>query len=320
MYDKKFTVLIIDDIAQNIDLCTNVIGNVYNTKAATSAKAALKILEKTDVDLILLDIMMPEIDGYQLIQKIKVDVKNKDIPVIFLTAKTETEDESYGFSLGAVDYITKPIIPAILMARVSTHLTLAHQKKELKSKNEELEKLVRVLENKMERLGPVKSIPQPKTVHKTVPKKETQNSDDYFLEDHKLDLQELIEEIDSNINMILLRGVFDREYIRKTGDRLKRYGEILQLYPIFKTLGDGIYHFTQVLLGDEMNPAEENMEFIFGCMESFIYTLTHWHTQVFSKEIKDPNMFDNSMLADLQTLEMALTNAYDDTEDDIEFF
>src|SRR6185295_17018362 len=95
----------------------------YRLKMANRGEAALKIAATLPVpDLILLDIMMPEMDGYEVCKRLKAEQITSDIPVIFLTAKVEIEDEEKGFEVGAVDYITKPVSPPILKARVRTHL------------------------------------------------------------------------------------------------------------------------------------------------------------------------------------------------------
>jgi putative two-component system response regulator len=108
----------------------------YRVKVANSGKKALEIVQSASPpDLVLLDIMMPEMDGYEVCRILKSSEETKNIPVIFLTAKTNTIDEQKGFEIGAVDYITKPISPAIVMARVKTHLDLYY-------KNVYLEKLV----------------------------------------------------------------------------------------------------------------------------------------------------------------------------------
>jgi putative two-component system response regulator len=94
-------------------------------KVAPNGARALKIAQSDKApDLILLDVMMPDMDGYEVCRRLKADPVPAEIPVIFLTAKTEREDEQMGFDLGAVDYITKPVSPPIVLARVQTHLTL----------------------------------------------------------------------------------------------------------------------------------------------------------------------------------------------------
>jgi len=112
----------------------------YKVKVASNGEKALKIAaSENPPDLILLDIMMPGMDGYEVCTRLKADATTRDIPVIFLTAKAEIEDEKHGLELGAVDYITKPISPPIVLARVKTHLTLKASADFLRDKNEFLE-------------------------------------------------------------------------------------------------------------------------------------------------------------------------------------
>jgi putative two-component system response regulator len=137
MMDKQ-TVLVVDDTPDNIDVLSGVLENTYKVKAALNGARALKIAAATpSPDLILLDIMMPEMDGYEVIAKLKENPATSNIPVIFVTAKTDVVDEERGFSLGAVDYITKPITPSIVLARVSAQLALYNQNRELENKVQE---------------------------------------------------------------------------------------------------------------------------------------------------------------------------------------
>jgi CheY-like chemotaxis protein len=140
--DKK-TILIVDDTAANISLISTLLNAVYRTKVATNGQKALNIAaSEHPPDLILLDIMMPEIDGYEVCRRLKADEKTRHIPIIFLTAMTQAEDEEKGLMLGAVDYITKPISPAILMARVRTHIELKEANDRLLRENDLLEQKV----------------------------------------------------------------------------------------------------------------------------------------------------------------------------------
>lgn len=122
--NRKPTVLVVDDTPENLSLMHELLSDTYTVKVASSGARALKIAHTGNIDLILLDIMMPEMDGYQVCQQLQEDQKTRTIPIIFLTAKSTVEDEEHGFSLGAVDYITKPISPPIVMARVKTQLML----------------------------------------------------------------------------------------------------------------------------------------------------------------------------------------------------
>ena len=126
------TVLIVDDIPGNIDVLNGILKSEYKVIVATSGEVALKLAtSKNSPDLILLDIMMPKIDGYEICRILKENSKTQKIPVIFVTAKDESTDEARGFEVGAVDYITKPISPPIVRARVRTHLALYDQNRAL---------------------------------------------------------------------------------------------------------------------------------------------------------------------------------------------
>jgi putative two-component system response regulator len=142
-YQKRATVLIVDDAPENIAMMSTLLRGTYRTKIATDGEKALTIALSDDpVDLILLDIMMPGIDGYEVCRRLKADPRSKNIPVIFLTARTEIEDEQKGFEVGAVDFIMKPVSPPIVTARVRTHLQLKSARDFLVDKSEYLEREV----------------------------------------------------------------------------------------------------------------------------------------------------------------------------------
>jgi putative two-component system response regulator len=134
------TVLVVDDTPENLELMSELLMDHYRVKIASSGAKALKIAHsETPPDLILLDIMMPEMDGYEVCRQLKANPATHHIPVIFLTAKSDPNDEKQGLELGAVDYITKPISPPIVMARVHTHLQLKSSNDFLRNHNEFLE-------------------------------------------------------------------------------------------------------------------------------------------------------------------------------------
>ncbi len=127
-------ILVVDDEPLNINILVDLLKDNYKMMAAKNGKQALKAARSSNKpDLILLDIMMPEMDGYEVCSILKEDSATKDIPVMFVSAMNEDSDETKGFELGAVDYITKPISPRILQARVQTHLALTQQASELKA-------------------------------------------------------------------------------------------------------------------------------------------------------------------------------------------
>jgi putative two-component system response regulator len=131
------TILIVDDTPTNISVLMEILRGDYRVLAATNGEQALKIARgDPPPDLILLDVMMPGMSGHEVCQRLKAESSTRKIPVIFVTAMNQVEDETKGFTLGAVDYITKPVSPPIVKARVKTHLALYDQ-------NRELERMVR---------------------------------------------------------------------------------------------------------------------------------------------------------------------------------
>lgn len=126
------TILVVDDAPENIDVLVGILKPSYQIKVARDGEMAIKIANiRPRPNLILLDIMMPGIDGYETCKRLKLDIATRDIPIIFITAKISVDDEAKGLSLGAVDYIAKPVNPAIVMQRVKTHLSLSNQKRAL---------------------------------------------------------------------------------------------------------------------------------------------------------------------------------------------
>lgn len=129
--EQKQTILVVDDEPNNIRLLSEVLSKKYNVRVALNGKEALeRCVSRPVVDLILLDIMMPGTDGYEVCRALKSKKKTMNIPVIFVTAKNEIADETLGFEVGAVDFITKPISVPIVLARISAHLSLSNQKLE----------------------------------------------------------------------------------------------------------------------------------------------------------------------------------------------
>jgi putative two-component system response regulator len=136
----KPAVLVVDDTPQNLKLMVELLRDQYQTLVANSGARALAIARGPQrPDIILLDIMMPEMDGYEVLRQLKADALTRHIPVIFLTAKSEVEDETLGLELGAVDYITKPISPPIVLARVKSQLLVKDAADFLRNQNQFLE-------------------------------------------------------------------------------------------------------------------------------------------------------------------------------------
>jgi len=143
MPPEKQTVLVVDDAPMNIDVLAGILQDEYHVKAATSGERALKIARSdTPPDIILLDVMMPEIDGHEVCRRLQADELTQDIPVIFVTAMGEAEEETAGLEMGAVDYIIKPVSPSIVKARVRNQLALLNARKELAKLSDKLSRYV----------------------------------------------------------------------------------------------------------------------------------------------------------------------------------
>jgi putative two-component system response regulator len=134
------TILIVDDTPENLSVLGELLQPTYRVRAANSGRRALQIAHgKPPPDLILLDVMMPEMDGYEVLSALRSDPTTRHIPVIFVTAMDATEDEERGLNYGAVDYITKPIRPLIVLARVRTQLEVKRARDFLRDQNSFLE-------------------------------------------------------------------------------------------------------------------------------------------------------------------------------------
>ena len=140
---EKQAVLVVDDTPANIQVLIETLKDDYRIVAAINGERALQLaISDPPPDIILLDVMMPEMDGYEVCAKLKADAKTRDIPIIFVTAMSDTQDETKGLELGAVDYIIKPISPPVVSARVKSHLELKQAREILKNQNVILEQRV----------------------------------------------------------------------------------------------------------------------------------------------------------------------------------
>ena len=151
---RRASVLVVDDSADNLLLMSELLGDLYAVKVAKSGARALKIaLSDNPPDLILLDIMMPEMDGYEVCRQLQADARTRAIPIIFLTALTDSSDEQKGLEMGAVDFITKPISASIVLARVKTNLSLKASADMLKNQNVYLEQEIHRMSKSIKNLG-----------------------------------------------------------------------------------------------------------------------------------------------------------------------
>ena len=137
---NKDTLLIVDDILANVKILRTFLSNAgFNVLIAVDGKEAIQVTENAHPDLILLDIMMPGMDGFKVCRHLKSQENTKDIPIIFMTALTEVADKLKGFKMGAADYVTKPFLQQEVLARVNAHITLRKQQQQLQKRHKELD-------------------------------------------------------------------------------------------------------------------------------------------------------------------------------------
>src|SRR6516165_1340759 len=129
---EKKVLLLVDDDADNLQVVHSILKDKYKMRVAMSGAKALDLARVEPVpDLILLDVMMPEMDGYEVCSRLKADQTTREIPIIFLTSQTSADDETHGFEVGAVDYVHKPFSPAVVRARVRSHILLREARAQL---------------------------------------------------------------------------------------------------------------------------------------------------------------------------------------------
>jgi len=205
MTREKQTVLVVDDNPDNITLINGLLRPLYQVKVAINGVKAIAMTKKNPPDIILLDLVMPEMDGYQVCRILKNDVNFWEIPIIFLTAQNDVDAESKGFELGAADYITKPVNSAILLSRVKTHLDLKKASNFLKSQNQYLEKEI------SRRTGEVVLIQEVSIMAMAALAETRDNETGLHLQRTKLYVGELCEELSSQpgYQRILTREIID---------------------------------------------------------------------------------------------------------------
>jgi CheY-like chemotaxis protein len=146
MAESRGTILVVDDAPANLQLLESILQEKgYTVRAAINGQMALKAVSHQAPDIILLDINMPSMNGYEVCRALKSDPLLAEIPVIFVSAAVETADKLHAFEEGGVDYVTKPFQPLEVLARVETHLTLSRVRRELERKNSQLEQAMRDL-------------------------------------------------------------------------------------------------------------------------------------------------------------------------------
>jgi len=147
MAGEQKKIIAVDDIPENLAAIRNTLKDIYEVYPCPSALKMFELLEHVKPDLIMLDVKMPDIDGYEAIKRLKSDDRYKDIPVIFLSAKDDEHSEMEGLKLGAVDYIHKPFVTPLLLQRIKIHLSMSEQQKTILNRNKEIEDFLKKISN-----------------------------------------------------------------------------------------------------------------------------------------------------------------------------
>lgn len=284
--NSKQKILIVDDEAVNIHVLYNLLKDDYQVAVALGGNDALELLEGEALpDLILLDITMPDMDGYEVCRRIKAAESTADIPVIFVSAADGEEDEVTGFELGAADYVTKPIRPSILTARVKTHL-------ELRRKYRELQESIRVFENKITLPARIRQQDAASGERQQVIRMES-----FFRGEDLPGMAALEQTADTKIGRMCGTGIMDEESVRELKEALSQYGAIITGYPEFRDLGDALSRFAAAL-----RPAGGSVQLILASMEVMIFTLLRWREQLQKGELIDIHAYDNALMNDFKTI------------------
>jgi DNA-binding response OmpR family regulator len=147
MANEQKKIIAVDDIPENLAAIRNTLKDLYEVYPCPSAFKMFELLEHVKPDLIMLDVGMPDMDGYEAIKKLKSEDKFKEIPVIFLSAMSDEKSEMEGLQLGAVDYIHKPFITPLLLQRIKIHLSMSEQQKKILNRNKEIENFLKKISN-----------------------------------------------------------------------------------------------------------------------------------------------------------------------------
>ena len=147
MATEQKKIIAVDDIPENLTAIRNTLKDLYEVYPCPSAMKMFELLEHVKPDLIMLDVGMPDMDGYEAIKKLKSDERFKSVPVIFLSAMSDENSEMEGLKLGAVDYIHKPFVTPLLLQRIKIHLSMSEQQKTILDRNKEIENFLKRISN-----------------------------------------------------------------------------------------------------------------------------------------------------------------------------
>lgn len=347
-------ILYIEDEPITLNTSVEILSEAFNNITAVSeGKTGLSLFEQEPFDLIISDINMPELNGVELVKSIRKSCKKQ--PII-ITSSSEDKEHFIGLiNAGITQFIPKPIDYNIMVDTIRDTLYANHYAglvesmreqlhakndelsstlETLKERNEDLEQHIRILETRSEQLNRLikaymhlkkscdaQHITIAPKITKSEPEEDQQATVEfYFDSENQHDLKELEEEMDSIINRILMTQEIRGEKIFHLAAQYRHYAATLRSAPRFLDLADSITHLAVSIEQVDFDLADKNKNIILQHLESFTFTLINWRTKAFAGKLKDINLFDQSLMADVKTICHALKDEYDLMESDIEFF
>jgi len=314
--NKKFKILVVDDNQTNRLFIKSFLEDIYTLEEASNGKDAISLTRVFEPDLILMDVEMPIMDGFDACEALQSMPKYKQIPIIFITAQDDSAYEVVGLGLGAIDYITKPVNKNVLLTRIKIQLDLLEARRERDEKIEELEKMVRIFQLKFSNISPSTNEEKKEEEPETVLHQE----DDYVFDEHWSELEDIEGDMDAIINTMFLQGTIKKELLEDLSSMIVQYSKILRFYPVFNILGMGLENLSNTIKEGTNELDSTEIETVLTYFESLFFTLKHWRTQVFNKELENLNLYDASMLNDIEMIGIAFKGDLNTIENEVEFF
>ena len=313
---KKSKILIVEDNKTNRLTLVSLLEDLYILEQCTNGQEAIELTKTFLPDLILMDIEMPIMNGFDACELLQADPEYKKIPIIFITGQDNAAYEATALNIGAIDYITKPMNGHVALSRIKIQLDLFHAREERDTKIDELEKMIRIFELKFSNQQTRFS----KTEHKIEKNKLLEELDEYVFHEHGDELEDLESEMDATINRMFLEKNIDNVFLFNLAKSLNAYAKILRFYPVFHTLGMALHDLSNILRNNKSDLTIEYIDTVLTYFESLFFTLTHWRVQIINKELENPNMYDASMLSDINMISLTFQGKLDTLQSDIEFF
>ena len=342
-YSKKLNVLYVEDDESLREETKMLLSNFFTKMdVAEDGKKGLSFFENTHYDIVITDIRMPNMDGIEMTERM-LEI-NPEQPIIITSAHDETTYLLQLVNMGISSFVLKPldlqklidVLYKVSKSIANENLIVSYRDRledsnaALIEENKKLEKALRIFDAKLAKENVQqntqktneniiqKNRGEDKPIEGTVTEDGLQIFDDYVLDNDLQELTELENEIDSLTVIMILNEQIDDEKMHLLSHSLGRYGQILSNYPIFKNLASSMTSLADTLKGKTAAELTLTKD-AFVLMESFIFVLLKWRKEIFETGISNPNMYDASMISDMQTI-VLMVNPPEEDEGDMEFF